>query len=159
MKKGRVEIVLIEDNAGDVELTLHALRKRNLANSVKVINDGEEALDYLLTSCSVSGMPECPHLILLDLKLPKISGLELLEKIRSDERTKMIPVVVLTTSSEERDVVESFRLSVAGYIIKPVDYRNFVEAVRTIDVYWTLSELPEEKTEDANALCQTHTAG
>src|SRR3989339_1860981 len=107
MNVEKVNIVLVEDNPFDVELTLHALEKHNLANSVKVLNDGQEALDYILTRC-VPGGTGCPHLILLDLKLPKIDGLEVLQRIRANEDTKFLPVVVLTSSGEDRDRVESY---------------------------------------------------
>ena len=142
MNKERVEIVLIEDNPADVELTLNALKKQNLANNVKVLTDGEEALDYLFNVCGPSGSVECPLLILLDLKLPKVSGLEVLEKIRSDERTKMIPVVVLTSSAEEKDRVESYKLGVNSYIVKPVEFDNFAKVVSQIGFYWVLLNRP-----------------
>jgi len=142
MNKEKVEIVLIEDNPADVELTLHALQKKNLTNSVKVLSDGEEALDYLFNACSISSTAECPYLILLDLKLPKVSGLEILERIRSDERTKMIPVVVLTSSEEEKDRVESYRLGVNSYIVKPVEFDDFAKAVAEIGFYWVLLNKP-----------------
>jgi two-component system response regulator len=137
MNNEKVEIVLIEDNLADVELTLNALSKKNMANNVKVLTDGEEALDYLFNACASSG-GGCPYLILLDLKLPKVSGLEVLEKIRSDERTKMIPVVVLTSSAEEKDRVESYKLGVNSYIVKPVEFDNFAEVVSQIGFYWVL---------------------
>ena len=142
MNKEKVEIVLIEDNPADVELTLNALKKRNLANKVKVLTDGEEALDYLFNVCASAGGAGCPMLILLDLKLPKVSGLEVLEKIRSDERTKMIPVVVLTSSAEERDRIESYKLGVNSYIVKPVEFDSFAEVVSEIGFYWVLLNKP-----------------
>jgi len=142
MNKGRVEVLLIEDNPADVELTLHALQRKNLANSVKVLNDGEEALDYLFNVCDISDRTECPYLILLDLKLPKVSGFEVLEKIRSDERTKMIPVVVLTSSEEEKDRVESYKLGVNSYIVKPVEFESFANVVSEIGFYWILLNKP-----------------
>lgn len=142
MNQGKVEIVLIEDNPADIELTLHALKKRNLANNVKVLTDGEEALDYLFNSCSAPDAPECPFLILLDLKLPKVSGLEVLERIRSHERTKMIPVVVLTSSEEEKDRVESYKLGVNSYIVKPVEFDSFADVVSEIGFYWILLNKP-----------------
>lgn len=142
MKTRKVEIVLIEDNSADVELTLHALRRRNLANSVKVINDGEEALDYLFDCCSISDRMDRPCLILLDLKLPKVSGLELLQKIRSDDRTKMIPVVVLTSSEEEKDRIESYKLGVNSYVVKPLEFDNFADVVCEIGFYWILLNKP-----------------
>lgn len=137
----KVDIVLVEDNPSDVELTLHALQKHNLANSVKVLNDGEEALDYLFVKC-VPGGTECPHLILLDLKLPKVTGLEVLQRIRSNERTKLIPVVILTSSSEDRDRIESYKLGVNSYIVKPVEFDNFAKVVSDIGFYWVLVNRP-----------------
>lgn len=142
MDSTKIEILLIEDNPADVELTLHALRKRNIMNRVKVLTDGEAALDYLQNACSASDSPECPYLILLDLKLPKVSGLEVLEKIRSDERTKMIPVVVLTSSEEEKDRFESYKLGVNSYIVKPVEFESFSEVVSEIGFYWILLNKP-----------------
>ncbi|MBI4765087.1 MAG: response regulator [Deltaproteobacteria bacterium] len=142
MNKEKIEIVLIEDNPADVELTLTALSSRNLANKVKVLTDGEEALDYLFTVCATAGQEGCPLLILLDLKLPKVSGLEVLEKIRSDNRTKMIPVVVLTSSAEERDRIDSYKLGVNSYIVKPVEFDSFAEVVSEIGFYWVLLNKP-----------------
>ncbi len=142
MNKEKIEIVLIEDNPADVELTLNALNKRHLANRVKVLTDGEEALDYLFTVCAPGSRAGCPMLILLDLKLPKVSGLEVLQKIRSDQRTKMIPVVVLTSSAEERDRIESYKLGVNSYIVKPVEFDSFAEVVSQIGFYWVLLNRP-----------------
>jgi len=142
MNRERVEIVLIEDNPADAELTLHALKKKNLANSVKVLTDGEQALDYLFNVCDFSNRIECPYLILLDLKLPKVSGLEVLQSIRADERTKMIPVVVLTSSEEEKDRVESYKLGVNSYIVKPVEFDAFANVVSDIGFYWILLNKP-----------------
>lgn len=132
---------MIEDNPSDVELTLHALQKHNLANGVKVMNDGEEALDYIFTQC-VPGGTTCPNLILLDLKLPKVDGLEVLQRIRSDERTRLIPVVVLTSSCEDRDRIESYKLGVNSYIVKPVEFDNFARVVSEIGFYWVLVNKP-----------------
>ena len=142
MNKEKVEIVLIEDNPADVELTLNSLKKKNLSNRVKVLMDGEEALDYLFNVCGPSGSGDCPHLILLDLKLPKVSGLEVLERIRSDERTKMIPVVVLTSSEEEKDRIKSYKLGVNSYIVKPVEFDSFAKVVSEIGFYWVLLNKP-----------------
>jgi len=141
MNAEKVDIVLIEDNPSDVELTLRALQKHKLANCVKVLNDGEEALDYLFSEC-VPGGTACPHLILLDLKLPKVDGLEVLQRIRSDERTKFIPVVVLTSSNEEKDKIESYTLGVNSYIVKPVEFDNFAKVVSQIGFYWILVNRP-----------------
>ncbi|MEN6578361.1 MAG: response regulator [Phycisphaerales bacterium] len=147
-------VLLVEDDSIDAMTVQRAFRELKVANPLKRATNGEEALAYLQDEAN-----DLPCVILLDLNMPKMNGTEFLRVAKADPTLRKIPVVVLTTSSEERDVVESFRLSVAGYIIKPVDYRNFVEAVRMIDIYWTLSELPEEKTEDANVLCQAHPAG
>jgi two-component system response regulator len=124
-----------------VELTLHALEKHNLANCVKVLNDGQEALDYILTRC-VPGGTGCPHLVLLDLKLPKIDGLEVLQRIRSNEDTKLLPVVVLTSSAEDRDRVESYKLGVNSYIVKPVGFDTFAKVVSEVGFYWVLVNKP-----------------
>lgn len=142
MNNEKVEILLIEDNPADVELTLNALKKKNLANKVKVLMDGEEALDYLFNTYTPSDRAGGPCLILLDLKLPKVSGLEVLERIRADERTKMVPVVVLTSSAEEKDRVESYKLGVNSYIVKPVEFDNFAEVVSEIGFYWVLLNNP-----------------
>ncbi len=142
MNDNGVEIVLVEDNPADVELTLNALKKYHLANKVKVLRDGQEAIDYLMTACR-RGSFACPHLILLDLKLPRVSGLEVLQKIRSDESTRLIPVVVLTSSAEEKDRVESYKLGVNSYIVKPVEFDKFAKVVSEIGFYWVLlNKLP-----------------
>lgn len=141
MNVEKVDIVLVEDNPFDVELTLHALEKHNLANSVKVLNDGQEALDYILTRC-VPSRTGCPHLVLLDLKLPKIDGLEVLQRIRSNEDTKYLPVVVLTSSAEDRDRVESYKLGVNSYIVKPVGFDTFAKVVSEVGFYWVLVNKP-----------------
>lgn len=126
-----VENLLVEDNPNDVELTLRALKRHNLANRVHVVKDGEEALDYVFAGGPYRGrnMDEIPRLILLDLKLPKVAGLEVLRQIKSDERTKAIPVVVLTSSREEKDLIGSYRLGVNSYIVKPVDFAKFMDCV------------------------------
>jgi CheY-like chemotaxis protein len=138
----------------DAMTVRRAFRDLKVTNPLVHAVNGEEALARLQ-----EGAGDKPCLILLDLNMPKMNGIEFLGIIKADTGLKKIPVVVLTTSSEERDVVESFRLNVAGYIIKPVDYRNFVDAVRTIDLYWTLSEIPDENAEDSDAQCQTLAAG
>jgi len=145
MKTDEVEILLVEDNPTDVELTLRALKKHNLANKVHVVTDGEQALEFLFANGSYKDrdINKKPRVILLDLKLPKVDGLEILRKIKSDERTKDIPVVVLTSSKEEKDRIESYRLGVNSYIAKPVDFSRFTEAVRELGFYWLLlNELP-----------------
>jgi CheY-like chemotaxis protein len=134
-----VEILLVEDNPNDVELTLRALRQRNLANNVHVLHDGAEALEYLFgdgpTTAHATGEP---RLILLDLKLPKIDGHEVLRRLKEDATTRNIPVVVLTSSQEERDIEQSYDLGVNSYITKPVDFDAFSAAVAQIGLYWML---------------------
>ena len=135
-----VEILLVEDNPRDVELTLRALKKHNLANHVHVVKDGEEALEFLFANGIYEGrnVENLPRVIFLDLKLPKIDGLEVLRKVKSDERTKMVPVVVMTSSQEEQDMVESYRFGVNSYIVKPVDFEKFMKSVAELGFYWLL---------------------
>lgn len=140
-KLGR--ILLVEDDPKDVELTLTALAEYNLANEVVLARDGEEALDYLSArGNSGGGMNGYPAVVLLDLKLPKVDGLEVLSRIRSDENTKAIPVVMLTSSCEERDVVDSYKLGVNAYVVKPVDFHEFVNAIRELGVFWAIINEP-----------------
>jgi two-component system response regulator len=140
MLENSIEILLVEDNPSDVELALYALRKNKLSNHIHVVRDGAEALEYLFGSGDEAGhdINHAPKVILLDLKLPKVDGLEVLRRIKSDERTRLIPVVVLTSSREERDIVETYRLGVNSYITKPVDFEQFTEAVRQLGLYWLL---------------------
>ena len=144
MTQQEVEIMLVEDNPVDVELTLHALRQNNLANQIQVVRDGEEALDFLLCRGPYSdrNFDSPPKLILLDLKLPKVDGLEVLRGIRSDSRTKPIPVVILTSSKEEKDMVLSYHLGINSYIQKPVDFNEFRETVKQLGLYWLLINQP-----------------
>ena len=144
MMENSIEILLVEDNHSDMELTLHALKKNNLTNHIQVVRDGAEALEFLFGSGAYAGreVNHTPKVILLDLKLPKVDGLEVLRRIKSDERTRLIPVVVLTSSREERDIVESYRLGVNSYIAKPVDFEQFTEAVRQLGLYWLLLNQP-----------------
>jgi two-component system, response regulator len=139
-----IEILLVEDNPRDVEMTLRALKKRNLANKVHVAKDGAEALDYMFAAGAYAGrdLNHVPKVVLLDLKLPKVSGLEVLKKLKADERTRTIPVVVLTSSQEEKDMVQSYKLGVNSYIVKPVDFDKFVESVGEIGLYWLLVNKP-----------------
>ena len=139
-----VEILLVEDNPNDVELTLHALKASNLANRIHVVRDGAEALEYVFGAGEYQGRitQDAPRVILLDLKLPKIDGLEVLRRIRADERTRLIPVVMLTSSREQRDIVESYNLGVNSYIVKPVDFQRFAESVRQLGLYWVLLNQP-----------------
>src|SRR5574341_2399915 len=139
-----VEILLVEDNPYDVELTLTALKEKNLTNKVHVLNDGAEALEFIFaTGAHVQrNIKNAPKVILLDLKLPKVNGFEVLRRVKSDERTKKIPVVVLTSSQEERDIVESYNLGVNSYIVKPVDFNKFIDAVAKLSLYWLLLNEP-----------------
>jgi two-component system response regulator len=138
-----VDILLVEDNPDDAELTLRALKKARIANTIHVASDGAEALDFLFRTGTYEGYPpHLPRVVLLDLKLPKVSGLEFLRRLKGDDRTKVIPVVVLTSSREESDVVETYRLGVNSYIVKPVDFEKFVSAVEHIGLYWLLLNEP-----------------
>ncbi|HPN38142.1 MAG TPA: response regulator [Melioribacteraceae bacterium] len=133
-----IEILLVEDNPNDAELTLRALKKNKIANSIVHVKDGEEALDFLFGFNQYANreLSNKPKLILLDLKLPKVSGIEVLQKIKSSEQTKFIPVVVLTSSKEERVIIGTYNLGVNSYIVKPVDFDKFIEAVRDLGFYW-----------------------
>ena len=133
-------ILLVEDNPDDIELTLRAFRKNNIANKVAIAHDGVEALDYLFGRGAYAGRntAEKPRLILLDLKMPKMDGLHVLEHLRADERTKLIPVVILTSSKEDNDLVSSYKCGANSYVRKPVDFSQFLEAVRQIGLYWLL---------------------
>jgi CheY-like chemotaxis protein len=145
MNENTIEIILVEDNPADVEMTLEALQGRNLANKVHVLKAGAEVLDYIMNNVDCRPGPtgeHCPKVILLDLKLPKIDGLEVLRRIRSDERTKSVPVVILTSSNEERDRIASYKLGVNSYIVKPVDFGDFARAVAEIGCYWVLMNKP-----------------
>lgn len=130
-------ILLVEDNPDDVALTLRAFQKGNIANQIVVARDGVEAMEFLLEGTSRS-LPELPQLVLLDLKLPRVNGLEVLRKVRTEERTKLLPVVVLTSSNEDRDMIESYSLGANSYVRKPVDFIEFTEAVRQLGLYWLL---------------------
>ncbi len=138
---GEVDILLVEDSPDDVELTLHALRRERLANRIFVVRDGEEALDFLFCSGSYAdrSFDHPPRLVLLDLKLPRVNGTEVLKRIKADARTKAIPTVVLTSSKEERDLVSSFNLGANSYIQKPVDFDQFRETVKKVGLYWLVT--------------------
>ncbi|HSA92907.1 MAG TPA: response regulator [Terriglobales bacterium] len=139
MRGHEVEILLVEDNPADVELTLHALRHHKLVNSIEVARDGEEALEFLFGRAdSGRAAGPRPRLVLLDLKLPKVDGLEVLRRLKADPERRSIPVVVLTSSREERDLVESYQLGVNSYIQKPVDFDQFREIVRQAGLYWLI---------------------
>ena len=144
MARNEVEILLVEDNPADVELALHALRQNNLANGIQVARDGEEALDFLFCRGAYSKRyaNDRPKLVLLDLKLPKVDGLEVLREIKSDPRTKALPVIVLTSSREEKDLVQSYQLGVNSYIQKPVDFDQFRETVKQLGLYWLVVNQP-----------------
>ena len=138
-------ILLVEDNPDDVELTLRAFKKNNIMNEVVVKRDGAEALDFFFGKDGVAGKGNngLPAVILLDLKLPKIDGLEVLKKLRADERTKLIPIVILTSSKEQDDVVNGYKLGCNSYIRKPVDFNQFADAVKQVGLYWLiLNEVP-----------------
>lgn len=144
----QLEILLVEDNPQDAELTIRALKKRTLAHHFVHVQDGQEAIDFLF--CKEAYMNrnarEMPKIILLDLKLPKLNGIEVLRQLRADERTRSVPVVVLTSSREERDVIEAYQLGANSYIVKPVDFENFLEMVSNVITYWLLiNELPNLK--------------
>jgi two-component system response regulator len=137
-------ILLVEDNPDDEALTLRALKKNNILNKVVVARDGVEALDYLFGTGPHAGRDTAlqPHIILLDLKLPKIDGLEVLRKLRADPRTSLLPVTILTTSNEEQDVLRGYQLGANSYIRKPVDFGQFMEAVRQLGLYWLVLNVP-----------------
>jgi CheY-like chemotaxis protein len=144
MSSRPTDILIIEDNPTDVELTLRALRKANLLNPLRVVEDGAEALAYLFgpEGAAERAAPPLPRLILLDLKVPKVSGLEVLRQIKTQERTRRIPVVVLTSSREAPDVQESYRLGANSYIVKPVSFDKFIDAVAQVGLYWMLLNTP-----------------
>lgn len=140
----QMEILLVEDNPEDVELTLRALKKNNIANAVHIVNDGQQALDFVFGRGKYEerDVNHHPRVILLDLKLPKVDGMEVLREIRNDERTRKIPVVMLTSSAEERDVIESYNLGVNSYIVKPLDFDQFINTVSHLGLYWVLLNKP-----------------
>jgi two-component system response regulator len=134
------EILIVEDNPLDLEMTLRGLRKANIVNRIEIARDGAEALEILFCEGAHAGrrIEDAPRLVLLDLKLPKVDGLEVLARLKGDPRTRAIPVVMLTSSKEQRDLVESYQLGVNSYIVKPVDFENFVAAARELGTYWLL---------------------
>jgi two-component system response regulator len=146
MTEHRADILLVEDNPSDAKLTLNALKTANLANSVHLARDGVEALEFLFGAAlnADQEIPEKPKLILLDLKLPRLDGHEVLKRIKNDPRTFGIPVVVLTSSSEERDVMKTYQVGANSYIVKPVDFEQFKEAIRDIGKYWLVINRPSD---------------
>jgi two-component system response regulator len=144
MTAGFVEILLVEDNENDVELTLRAFKRHNLANQIHVARDGAEAIEFLFQTGGqgIRDAVEGPRVVLLDLKLPKLNGLEVLRKIKEHERLRNIPVVVLTSSAEEPDIAECYKLGANSYIVKPVDFDSFTDAVRELGLYWLLLNRP-----------------
>lgn len=139
-----VDILLVEDNPNDAELALHALRKHKLANRIHLVRDGAEALEFIFGTGAYADrdLADQPKVILLDIKLPKVDGLEVLRSIKADTATRAIPVVMLTSSREERDIVEGYRLGVNSYIVKPVEFDQFTNAVRELGMYWLLLNKP-----------------
>jgi len=134
-----VDILLVEDNPHDAEMTFRALKKYNIINTIVLVSDGEEALDYVFSKGKYLGRdPTAPKVILLDLKLPKIDGLEVLKAVKSDESARNIPVVILTSSAEENDLVEAYSLGVNSYLVKPVEFGSFCEAIKNVGLYWLL---------------------
>lgn len=145
MNPNQIEILLVEDNPDDVELTLHTLTKEKLANKIHVARDGEEALEFLFCTGQYAGrsFEEPPRLILLDLKLPKVDGMEVLKKLKDDARTRSIPVVILTSSKEERDLIKGYGLGANSYIQKPVDFEQFRETIKAVGLYWlVVNQIP-----------------
>jgi CheY-like chemotaxis protein len=142
--KQSLEILLVEDNPNDAELAIRALKKHNLANNLIHVTDGQAALDFLLGTGIHHGrdVHQHPKVVLLDLKLPKLDGIEVLRQVRADERTKLVPIVIMTSSREDRDVVESYKLGANSYIVKPVDFEKFSEAVSHLGLYWLLLNEP-----------------
>ena len=141
-------ILLVEDNINDEMLTLRAFKKNNIVNQVKVVRDGVEALDYLFASGKYAGRDpdDTPELVLLDLKLPKMNGLQVLRRLRADSKTRLLPVVILTSSDEDQDVIDSYHLGANSYVRKPVDFAQFTEAVRQLGLYWLVLNVAPPQT-------------
>src|SRR4030088_733702 len=144
MKSEKLDILLVEDNQNDMDLALHALRREKLANNIYVARDGEEALEFLFCRGAFAhrSFDHPPKLVLLDLKLPKVDGMEVLKQVKSDPRTKTIPIVIMTSSKEERDLVAGYNLGANSYIQKPVDFEQFRETVKSVGLYWLVTNQP-----------------
>ena len=140
----QVEVLLVEDNIHDAEMTIRSLKKVNLANNLVHVKDGEEALEFIFAQGKFAGrdLVNAPKLILLDIKMPKVDGIEVLRRIKADEATRCIPVVIMTSSKEERDIVSSYKLGVNSYVVKPVDFEGFAKAVSQLGLYWLITNQP-----------------
>jgi two-component system, response regulator len=149
MNSDKLEILLVEDNQDDMDLAIHSLRRENLANHIIAVRDGEEALDFLFCRGAFAerSFGDPPKLVLLDLKLPKVDGMEVLKQVKSDPRTKSIPVIILTSSKEERDLVSGYNLGANSYIQKPVDFDQFRETVKSVGLYWLVINQPAPSPE------------
>jgi two-component system response regulator len=154
MNSGKLDILLVEDNQDDMDLALHALRREKLANNIYVARDGEEALDFLFCRGAFSNrsFEHPPKLVLLDLKLPKVDGMEVLKQVKNDPRTRTIPVVIMTSSKEERDLVSGYNLGANSYIQKPVDFDQFRATVKSVGLYWLVTNQPPPVAEDPRQL-------
>jgi CheY-like chemotaxis protein len=143
-ESNEIEILLVEDNQDDLDMALRALRKANLTNKIQTVRDGAEALEFIFCEGAFAGrkLEKPPKVVLLDLKLPKVDGMEVLKRIKADPRTKTIPVVILTSSKEQKDVIESYNLGVNSYIVKPVNFEQFAAAVQELGMYWLLHNQP-----------------
>lgn len=144
-------ILLVEDNPDDIDLTLRAFKKHNLANQIQVVHDGVEAIEFLFGHEGSGPAGELPELVLLDLKLPRVDGFEVLRRIRETDRTRLLPVVVLTSSAEEEDIVRSYRLGANSYVRKPVNFNEFIEAAKQLGLYWLVLNRPPPRKEGASA--------
>jgi two-component system response regulator len=146
MKEYKIEILLIEDNPDEADLAIRSLKENNIANNLVHIDDGAEALDYIFSKGKYADKPMHlhPKLILLDLNLPKVGGLEILRRLKLDESTKMIPIVVLTSSTEQKDIIDSYKLGVNSYIVKPVNFESFSKAIAELKMYWLVLNQPPE---------------
>ncbi len=146
-RKKEKTILLVEDNPDDIELTLRALKQHNIKNEISVVRDGAEALDYLFATGTYSDRDTTtmPTVVILDLKLPKVDGLEVLQRMRADERTKLVPVVILTSSNEEQDMINGYKFGANSYVRKPVDFTRFVEAARHLGLFWLVINEPPPK--------------